>query len=82
MQQKIAEYAALYTATCIDTAEMSAEDIAYNANILRVFMQTRNAMQLHTAIMLQDTIVREHFFAVLQYIEQNKLISANYFATM
>ena len=49
---------------------------------LDVFNATNNVQQLHESIMLQDTLVREHFINTLRYIEENNLISPRYFACM
>jgi len=46
---------------------------------LHVFNDTLDAAQLHDSIMLQDTLPREHFYAVLKYIEDNNLIRASAF---
>jgi hypothetical protein len=54
---------------------MYAEDVAHNINALVNFNATKDAQALHDSIMEQDTLVREYYIAVLQYIEQNKLIS-------
>ena len=62
-----------------DMQPMYAEDIAYNVNALVQFNTDNNVQALHNAIMQQDTLVREYYIAVLQYIEDNALISANNF---
>ena len=62
-----------------DMYKMYADDIAHNIAALCVFNNTLNAEVLHDNIMRQDTCPREHFYTVLQYIEDNKLISANMF---
>ena len=58
---------------------MCVGDIAHNTAALDVFNKTLNAKTLHDNIMYQDTAPREHFYAVLKYIEDNELISANAF---
>jgi hypothetical protein len=58
---------------------MYAQDVAYNTNALAQFNNTLNAQELHNAIMQQDTLVREYYIAVLQYIETKRLITANKF---
>ena len=58
---------------------MYADDVAYNVNALVAFNATKDASALHDSIMLQDTIVREYYIAVLQYIESNKLINKRNF---
>jgi hypothetical protein len=58
---------------------MYASDIAYNVNALCAFNVAFDVEALHDNIMRQDTIVREHFYTVLQYIEDNHLINANAF---
>jgi hypothetical protein len=59
--------------------KMYADDIAHNIAALQVFNSTLDASVLHDNIMRQDTCPREHFIAVLRYIEDNKLIPANAF---
>ena len=56
-----------------------AQDVAYNTNALAQFNNTLNAQELHNAIMQQDTLVREYYIAVLQYIETKRLITADKF---
>ena len=58
---------------------MYASDIAHNINALCEFNVTFDVEALHDNIMRQDTCPREHFYTVLQYIEDNKLINANAF---
>ena len=58
---------------------MYAQDVAYNTNALAQFNNTLNAQELHNAIMQQDTVVREYYIAVLQYIENKRLITADEF---
>jgi len=59
---------------------MYASDIAHNVSALCVFNVTFDVEVLHDSIMRQDTIVREHFYTVLQYIEDNALINKRMFA--
>lgn len=59
--------------------KMYAGDIAHNITALQVFNNTLDAAVLHNSIMYQDTLPREHFIAVLRYIENNALIPANKF---
>jgi ABC-type uncharacterized transport system permease subunit len=56
-----------------------AQDVLHNTYALHKFNNTKNVQQLHNAIIAQDTLVREYFVAVLQYIEQNNLIAASKF---
>jgi len=65
--------------TDINTLKMYADDIAHNIAALQVFNSTLDAETLHDNIMRQDTLPREHFYTVLRYIEDNKLIPANAF---
>jgi hypothetical protein len=66
----------------INTYKMYADDIAHNVSALCVFNSTLDAEVLHDNIMRQDTCPREHFYTVLKYIEDNKLINANMFTCM
>ena len=61
----------------LSSLQMYASDVAHNVAALQVFIQTKDAQQLHDSIMLQDTLVREFYISVLMYIEKNKLIPAN-----
>lgn len=58
---------------------MLVGDIAHNVSALSVFNSTLDASVLHDNIMRQDTSPREHFIAVLRYIEDNALIPASAF---
>ena len=62
--------------------KMYADDIAHNIAALCVFNSTLDVEVLHDNIMRQDTCPREHFYTVLKYIEDNKLISSNMFTCM
>jgi hypothetical protein len=64
----------------INTLKMYADDIAHNVSALCVFNSTLDAEVLHDNIMRQDTCPREHFYTVLRYIEDNKLINKRMFA--
>jgi hypothetical protein len=63
----------------LDMFKMYADDIAHNVSALCVFNSTLDAEVLHDNIMRQDTCPREHFYTVLKYIEDNKLINSNMF---
>jgi len=54
-------------------------DTLHNTYALHKFNSTKNVLQLHNAIIAQDTLVREYFVNVLSYIENNNLIPANKF---
>jgi hypothetical protein len=58
---------------------MYADDVAHNINALVNFNATKDVQALHDSIMQQDTLVREYYIDVLQYIENTKLISADNF---
>ena len=58
---------------------MYTEDVAHNVNALVNFNATKDVQALHDSIMLQDTLVREYYIAVLLYIESNKLINKRNF---
>ena len=66
----------------LDMFKMYADDIAHNIAALCVFNSTLDAEVLHDNIMRQDTCPREHFYTVLKYIEDNKLINSNMFTCM
>jgi len=63
----------------LSSLQMYASDVAHNVAALQVFIQTKDAQQLHDSIMYQDTLVREYYIDVLQYIESNKLINSDNF---
>ena len=54
-------------------------DTLHNTYALHKFNSTKNVQQLHNAIIMQDTLVREYFINVLQYIENNNLIATSKF---
>ena len=56
-----------------------AQDVVHNSYALHKFNNTKDVQQLHNAIIAQDTLVREYFVNVLQYIENNNLIAASKF---
>jgi hypothetical protein len=58
---------------------MYADDVAHAVNALVAFNASNDAQALHDSIMLQDTLVREYYIAVLLYIESNKLINKRNF---
>jgi hypothetical protein len=58
---------------------MYADDVAYNVNALVAFNASKDAQALHDSIIMQDTLVREYYIAVLLYIESNKLINKRNF---
>jgi hypothetical protein len=58
---------------------MYADDVAHATNALVAFNTTKDVQALHDSIMLQDTLVREYYIAVLLYIERNKLINKRNF---
>ena len=60
--------------------KMYVGDVAHNIAALDVFNKTLDAAKLHDNILQQDTVPREHFYNVLVYIEENKLIAANKYA--
>jgi polynucleotide 5'-kinase involved in rRNA processing len=59
---------------------MLLSDLIHNAAALDVFNSSLCASTLHNSILMQDTSPREHFYTVLKYIEDNKLISAKQYA--
>lgn len=62
--------------------KMYVGDIVHNSNALQEFNKTLDAAVLHNSIMYQDTAPREHFYAVLKYIEDNALIPVYKFTCM
>ena len=69
----------VYNGDDLSSISMYTEDVAHNVNALVAFNATQDAQALHDSIMQQDTLVREYYIDVLQYIEQNKLITADNF---
>jgi hypothetical protein len=59
---------------------MLLSDVIHNASALDVFNSSLCASTLHNSILMQDTSPREHFYTVLKYIEDNKLIPARQYA--
>ena len=76
-----ANYIKIYCTNNADgvNTNMYCADVQHNINALNVFNKNNDVQKLHDAIMLQDTIVREHYIKVLRYIEKNNLISASAF---
>ena len=60
--------------TGISSVKMYTDDVAHNIAALSVFNSNKDAGALHNSIMYQDTLVREFYYTVLKYIEDNKLI--------
>lgn len=71
-----------YESDCADSLKMYAEDVKLNVTALVAFNQDRDVLKLHDSIMRQDTLVRETYFNVLQYIEAHNLIPRRYFSVM
>ena len=63
----------------VSSISMYADDVAHAVNALVAFNTNNDAQALHDSIMLQDTLVREYYIAVLLYIERNKLINKRNF---
>ena len=63
----------------VSSISMYADDVAHATNALVAFNTTKDVQALHDSIMLQDTLVREYYIAVLLYIERNKLIDKRNF---
>ena len=82
MLKTTAEYIDIFVTTNPeqDCYDMYARDVAYNTSALNEFTFEEDYAQLHKAIMRQDTLVREYYYAVLVYIEQNALIPKHKFA--
>jgi hypothetical protein len=58
----------------LDSLSMHTDDVIYNINALKQFNADSDAQALHSAVMSQDTFVREAFIDTLRYIENNNLI--------
>ena len=84
MQQTIASYITTFADAEADVTslQMYADDVAHNVTALQLFNNNKDATSLHTAIIKQDTLVREYFYNVLMYIETNKLVPTYMFACM
>ena len=82
MLQTIASYVNSFATDedSVSSMQMYADDVAYNATALQQFNVSKDVQELHTAIIKQDTLVREYFYTTLKYIEVKNLISANRFA--
>lgn len=77
MRNSIVKYTNAYLAKEADDTmlQMYAEDISNANELLAQFVATRDAAQLHNAIVSFDTAVREEFVDVLLYIERNRLVA-------
>ena len=80
MLNTTAQYIKAYNTA--DMHSLVVYDVQHNINALAVFNSTNSAQQLHNSIMQQDTLVREYYIAVLQYIEANNLIPSSNFCCM
>jgi hypothetical protein len=63
-----------------DIVIMYTNDIVYNTRVLVEFNAEFNVLKLYKDILIQDTIVREHFSEVLDYITSSNLINADFYA--
>lgn len=81
MFSTLQRYIARYTTNEDDVRflHMYAKDVAYNAAALTRFNETFDFAELHNAIALQDTAVREFYIDTLRYLEKNKLVHADEF---
>jgi hypothetical protein len=61
----------------ISSIKMYTDDVAHNIAALSVFNANKDASVLHDSVMYQDTLVREFYYTVLKYIEDNKLIESH-----
>ena len=59
----------------LQSLQMYADDVANNVNALTIFNSNLCADTLQNNIMQQDTLVREYFIAVLQYLEKQQLVT-------
>ena len=50
-------------------------DLKYNIALVQAFVDDNDVQALHKGIVMQETLVREHFYDVLKYIEDNNLIT-------
>ena len=58
--------------------EMYVDDIAYNTNALAEFNSTKDWQAFYDSVYEQDTIVREEFMDVLDYMSENGLAKSAY----
>ena len=61
-----------------DQLEMYADDIAHNAAALAKFNDTKDWQQFYNDVYEQDTIAREEFYEVLDYMSDNGLAKNAY----
>lgn len=59
----------------VQSLQMYADDVANNITALTTFNSNLCADTLQNNIMQQDTLVREYFIAVLQYLEKQQLVT-------
>ena len=79
MLKSIANYCAQFGEDAdSEQLEMYADDVAYNANALVEFNNTKDWQALYDSVYEQDTIVREEFMDVLDYLETNGLAKSAY----
>jgi hypothetical protein len=77
MLQTISTYLNIYVGAGEDLQNLRVytEDVAHNINALNAFNATLDADTLQSAIMGQDTLVREVFGKVLRFLEDNSLVA-------
>ncbi len=82
MLQLMQKYISIFNTADSDVSslQMYTDDIAYNSKILAVFnnsnLRKKDLQNFYDAIIKQDTLVREHFYNVLKYIDDNYLLTA------
>lgn len=71
MFEETAKYINIYCINNQDTVgtQMYCGDIIYNIQTLSKFEKTGDLDELYNNIMYQDTLVREHYIRVLEYID-------------
>jgi len=79
MLKSIANYCATFGEDVdSEQLEMYVDDIAYNTNALFEFNSTKDWQAFYDSVYEQDTIVREEFMDVLDYMSDNGLAKSAY----
>ena len=76
MLQTIGNYVADYAGenSADENLTMYADDVAHNIFALQVFNENKDVKQFYHSIMQQDTLVREYFGPVFDFLEDEELL--------
>ena len=81
MQKRTADYITSYALNpeSVGGAKMYADDVEYNTRILKKFLTLQNFDVLKEDLIAQDTLVREWYYDVFKYMQDNNLLRQSAF---